>query len=326
MSSRLISALVAVLPALAPQAAARVALGAAPGPPATVPAATLRVALLPITDVVPFYVAQEQGYFAQEGVRAELVPVASAAERDQLMAAQQVDAQLNDLVSTVLFNATRPRIQIVRKARQAYATAPQLWILVPKDGRVQAPQDLRGVEIAISQNSVIEYVTQRLLQRVGLAPAEIRTTNVPSIPTRFQLLMQGQLAAATLPDPLASLALLRGARSVVDDSRFPDVSQSVISVQTHIVQERPEDVRRLLAAYDRAVQDIRLHPGRFRNVLIAHARVPDPLKDRYRFPPFPDPSVPHQDQWDDVVAWAMEKQLIRGALPYGGSVTAAFVK
>ena len=293
---------------------------------AAAPAGTLRIGVLPITDVVPFYVAQDQGYFTQEGLHVELVPVASAAERDQLMAAQQIDGQLNDLVSTVLFNAQRPRIQIVRKGRQAFAHAAQFWILVPKDSPLRTVQDLKGVEIGISQNSIIEYITHRLLEREGLAAPDIRTTNVPAIPTRFQLLMQGQLRAVTLPDPLASLALLRGARSVLDDSRHPDLSQSVISFQAPIVQTRADEVRRFLAAYDRAVQDIRARPDRFRNILIAQSRVPDPLKDTYRFPPFPDPSVPRPDQWDDVVAWALQKGLIRQALPYAASVTPAFLR
>jgi NitT/TauT family transport system substrate-binding protein len=312
--------------AAAPAAPSSPAAGRSARLLAAAPAGTLRIALLPITDVVPFYLAQDQGYFKGRGLNVELVPVASAAERDQLMASQQVDAQLNDLVSTVLFNAERPRIQIVRKARQAFAAAPQFWILVPNNSPIRAAADLRNVAIAISQNSVIEYITQRLLQREGLAAAEIKTTNVPSIPTRLQLLLQGQLEAATLPDPLASLALLRGARSIVDDGRHPELSLSVISVQSHIVRERPDDVRRLLAAYDLAVQDIRSRPDRFRNILIAQSRVPEPLKNKYQFPPFPDPAVPRQDQWDDVVAWALEKGLIRQAVAYTSSVTAAFVK
>src|SRR5512139_2542214 len=66
-------------------------------------AGTLRIGVLPITDVVPFYIAQEQGYFKKNGLNVELVPASSAAERDQMMITQQIDGMLNDLVSTVLF-------------------------------------------------------------------------------------------------------------------------------------------------------------------------------------------------------------------------------
>ena len=287
---------------------------------------TLRIGVLPITDVVPFYIAQEQGYFKKQGLNVELVPASSAAERDQMMATQQIDGQLNDLVSTVLFNAQAPKIKIVRTARTAFPNAAEYWILTPKDSAIKTAQDLKGKEIAISQNSVIEYVTQRLLEKEGLAAADIKTTNVPSIPTRLQLLTQNQVAAATLPDPLASLAILQGARIVVDDTKYPEYSMSVISFRTDIIAQRAGDIRKFLVAYDQAVQDIRTKPDQFRNTLIEKGRVPDQLKDKYQFPPFPDPSIPSKAQWDDVVKWATEHKLITAPVTFESSVDGGFVK
>lgn len=286
----------------------------------------LRIGVLPITDVVPFYIAEQQGYFKQQGLDVELVPASSAAERDQMMLTQQIDGQLNDLVSTVLFNAQSPRIKIVRKARVAFPNAAEYWILTPKDSPIKTPQDLKGKEIAISQNSVIEYVTQRLLELEGLSAADIKTTNVPSIPTRLQLLQQGQVAAATLPDPLASLAILQGARIVVDDTKYPEYSMSVISFRSDIVAQRADEVKKFLAAYDQAINDIRTRPEQFRNTLIEKGRVPDQLKDKYQFPPFPDPSIPTRAQWDDVVKWAMERKLITAPVTFESSVDSGFVK
>ncbi len=287
---------------------------------------TLRIGVLAITDVVPFYVAQEQGYFAKQGLNVELVPTASAAERDQLMITQQIDGELNDLVSTVLFNKDKSLIKIVRKARQAFPNAAEYWILTPKDSAIKTPQDLKGKEIAISQNTVIEYVTDRLLELEGIPTADIKTTNVPPIATRMQVLAQGQVAAATLPDPFASLAILQGARIVVDDTKHPEVSVSVISFRTDIVDKRSDDVRKFLAAYDQAIQDIRTRPDQFRNTLIEKGRVPDQLKDKYQFPPFPDPGIPTKAQWDDVVKWAMEHKLITSPVTFESSVDNGFVK
>ncbi len=307
----------AVVPTSAPQAAATATR-------ALSPAGALRIGVLPITDVVPFYIAQEQGYFAKQGLNVELVPTASAAERDQLMITQQIDGELNDLVSTVLFNKDKSLIKIVRTARQAFPNAPEYWILTPKDSAIKTPQDLKGKEIAISQNTVIEYVTDRLLELEGLATADIKTTNVPQIPTRLQLLSQNQVPAATLPDPLASLAILQGARIVVDDTKHPDVSLSVISFRTDIVEKRSDDVHKFLAAYDQAIQDIRTRPDQFRNTLIEKGRVPDQLKDKYQFPPFPDPSIPSKAQWDDVVKWAVEHKLITSPVTYESSIDGGF--
>lgn len=47
-------------------------------PAADGPVETLRMALLPVLDVLPFHVAQQNGYFDQAGVKVELIPVKSA--------------------------------------------------------------------------------------------------------------------------------------------------------------------------------------------------------------------------------------------------------
>jgi NitT/TauT family transport system substrate-binding protein len=289
-------------------------------------AGSLRLALLPTIDVVPFYVAEAQGYFKQQGLNVELVPASSAAERDQLMATQQTDGEMTDLFSAVTFNATKPTLKVVRIVRQARSDAPLFSILVLKDSPIKTPQDLKGKEIAISQNTVIEYLTQRMLEKEGLSAADIKTTNIPAIPTRLQVLQQGQVPAANLPEPFTSLAVLQGARVVIDDSKYPEYSQSVLIFRTDIVTNRADDIKKFLVAYDKAIADIRATPDKFRNILIDKSRVPDPLKDKYQFPPFADPSITTKAQWDDVIKWSLDKKLITAPIAYETAISTDFVK
>jgi len=285
----------------------------------------LRIGVLPITDAVPLYIALQEGYFEEEGLAVELVPVASAAERDQLMIAGGIDGQISDMVATALFNAEEPRLRIVRKARQAYPGAPQFRILVPKDSPIVSVDDLRGVQIAVSENTIVQYVTERLLQKEGLDASSISTISVPQIPVRYQLLMEGQVKAATLPEPLGTLAILEGARAILDDSAHPEISQSVLTFRADILEERPGDVRRFLAAYERAIEDTRTRPEEFHNLLVEKGRVPEALADQYTFPPLPGPEVPSREEWEGVVQWALVKRLLKHPVAYEDAVDASFV-
>ena len=65
---------------------------------------SLKVALLPILDTFPFYVAEAQGYFDRYGVTVEAVPVGSGLERDQLMQSCAIDGMLNEMITTANFN------------------------------------------------------------------------------------------------------------------------------------------------------------------------------------------------------------------------------
>lgn len=286
---------------------------------------TLKIGVLPITDVVPAYVAQEQGYYAAEGIDVELVPVASGVERDSLIQAGGIDGGLNELLTTVLINAgSEAQVRVVTTARRVFPDVPLFFVLASPGSGITTVEQLKGVEIGISENTVIEYVTDRTLQRAGLQPGEIRFTNVPAIPVRLELLLNDQLKAAVLPDPLASLARLQGARIVVSDAVYPEVSLSAISFRQAVLEDRPNTVRAFLRAWDRAVADINADPRKFRNVLIQKARVPEPLQDRYDLPPFPQGELPNQAQVQDVVDWALEKGLIQEPLSYDEVVAAEF--
>ncbi|MEW6567168.1 MAG: MetQ/NlpA family ABC transporter substrate-binding protein [Chloroflexota bacterium] len=286
---------------------------------------TLRIGVLPILDALPMYVAREQGYFAERGVTVELIPVSSAAERDQLMQAGQIDGMINDLVSTLLYNQREVQILVVRFARVATPDFPQYRILAAADSVITSPQDLRQVPIGISQGTVIEYVTDRLLTAEGLAPEEITTVAVPSIADRMSLLSSGELEAATLPDPLSSLAIQAGARVIVDDTRHPEYGNSVYSFRREMVEQHPQAVRGFLQAVEQAVADINADKSRWQGLLTEQSLVPAPLVGSYELPDFPSASIPSPDQWADVLAWAQSKGLIEADVPYADSVTDAYL-
>src|SRR5512141_1883360 len=78
--------------------------------------ATLKIAVLPIIDTLPMYVAQQEGLFAKYGVNVEFVPVASAPERDQILAAGQADGTINETLAVMAFNKASTQMQVVRYA------------------------------------------------------------------------------------------------------------------------------------------------------------------------------------------------------------------
>lgn len=286
---------------------------------------TLRIGVLPILDALPMYVAQQQGYFAENGLQVEFVPAASAAERDQLMQAGQIDGMINDLVSTMLYNQDEPQVTVVRFARTATPEFPQYSILAAKDSGITTPEDLKGVEIGISEGTVIAYTTDRLLQAEGLAPEDIQTIAVPKIPDRMALLDSGQLKAANLPDPLSLLAMQGGATVVVDDSAHPEYGNSLISFSRAFADANPDTVRAFLAAIEKATAEINADKGKWQNLLVEQKLVPAPLLESYTLPDFPAASVPSEAQFADVLSWTIEKGLIESAIAYADSVSGAFL-
>ena len=286
---------------------------------------SLKVALLPILDTFPYYVAEAQGYFERYGVAVEAVPVGSGLERDQLMQSGAIDGMLNEMASTANFNRERIQVKVISSARKAYPHYPLFRVLAAPGSNLTTPADLKGIPIGVSKNTIIEYVTDRLMVAGGLTTAQISKKSVPVIPERYQLLLQRQLKAATLPDPLAKSAIEAGAGAVIDDSAHPQYSVSVLSFHLHAIETKADAVRQFLKAWNHAAQDINTDPESFRSLLLRKIRVPKNIQQTYRIPPFPLREVPSAEQWADVMNWMVSKGLLTAPIPYKDCVTSIFL-
>lgn len=285
----------------------------------------VRIAVLPVIDALPIYVAQQEGYFNKQGVEVEIVPVLSAPERDQLMQSGQVDGILTEVVVNMIYNKETPQIKTVRFLRTTTVTTPMFRILAAKNSGINTVAGLAGVPIAISEGTVIEYMTDRVLQRAGLAPEDIAKVAVPKISDRMAFLDSGQVQAAVMPDPLASLSIKNGARVIIDDTSYPEVSHSVLAFRIETLNQQGEAVRKVLAGIEQAVTAINGDKTRWNGLLAELKLVPEPLLKDYVLPDYPLASVPSEEQFADAMQWAREKGLIQKDLQYTDCVDASFL-
>lgn len=311
------------------------AKSAAPTPGAQAPAPApavrngpvkIKLGLLPIIDSLPFFVAQDKGYFKEAGLDVELVPTASAAERDQAFIAGAIDGGVSDSVGAAMLINGGGDAKVVSLSLGATPEEGRFALLVSPKSKITKPEQLRGVAIGISSNSVIEYVTEQMLQAHGLTPEDIKYSEVAKIPVRMQMLAGGQLEAATLPDPLASLAEKQGAMVLLDDTTGPNLTQSVIIIRGKLIRENSDAVKKLLAAYAKAVADINKDPVSFRPFMVEKKLLPEPLKDSYRMSTYPLPQLPRESDFTRVLDWLKAKKLIKSELTYDQMVATGFTQ
>ncbi len=292
-------------------------------PPA--PVTKIKVALLPIIDTLPMYVAEQKGLFAENNVEVEFIPVASAPERNQLIASGQADGVINETINVMTFNAEKPTVQVVSYALRPAPGYPHFFILASGESGITTVDQLKGVEIGVSEGTVIEYVTERILTDNGLAPLEIKMISVPKIPDRMALLASGELKAGTMPDPLAALSVQQGSKIVIADANYPQYGFSVISFRKEVIDQNPEAIRRFLKAVAAAVEMINANPKDFTDLLSAKKLVPDPLLESYKVPLFPAPGVPTEEEWNDALSWATRKGMLESQPSYVDGVNPSFL-
>ena len=286
---------------------------------------TLKIAVLPIIDTLPLLLAHDEGIFESFGLDVELIRVSSAPELSQMVASGQADGMLTDGLTVLFFNKEEIQVQIVRYGQKPSENTGHFFILAAKDSGITSPEQLKDVEIGISEGTIIEYVTDRLLEKEGFTGDEIKTIAVPKIPERMALLASGELQAAVLPDPLASLAVQEGATIILDDSQSPEYGASVYVFTTEMINENPSAIRAFVEVIDIATRLLVDDPEEYKSVLVDNKLIPPPLMESYTIPPFPY-GIYSLAEWDDTLTWARTNGFINVIIPYEEAVNRSFLK
>jgi len=122
----------------------------------------------------PIIVAQENGYFADEGLEVEIVPPADPSAPPRLVAAGQAELAV----------AYQPQLHLqiheglpLKRVGTLVAT-PLNCLLVLEDGPIKTPADLKGKKIGFSVAGVEEAVLTSVLGKYGVSLDEIELINV----------------------------------------------------------------------------------------------------------------------------------------------------
>lgn len=286
---------------------------------------SLKIGLLLIEDSVPFYVAEQETYYQQENLQVELIPFLSALERDSALIAGAIDGAISDPVGALLIDKGRGLLKITALGLGQTPGEGVFAILAAPKSSLNTVDDLKNVEIAVSSATIIEYVTDRMLEEKGFSAQEIRKIEVKKMPIRMQMLLSGSVQAATLPEPLASIAAGKGARVLLSDSSAKEsLSQTVIVFRTDILENRKDDIAALFRAYKRAVQAINGDPEKYRVLFAEKGRIPPFLVQSYPIPTYPLPAPFDRALYEPVVKWLSANNLA-DPIPYETMVSTDFM-
>ncbi|AET67865.1 ABC-type nitrate/sulfonate/bicarbonate transport system, periplasmic component [Desulfosporosinus orientis DSM 765] len=276
---------------------------------------TIKIGVLPIEDNLPFYAAEKDGLFAQEGVQVELVSFPSAMERDAALQAGQIDGQVADLVAVALLKKIGTDVKIASIGLGATPQEGRFAILSSPKSDITDLAQLKGGTLGISQNSIIDYVSDQMLTDQGIKLDDVKKMAIPKMPVRLDMLLSDQINSACLPDPLASLAQAKGAHLLKDDT-YKNISQTVFLFRTQVIKENPDEIKAVVRAYGSAGQALTSHPDQYRELFLEKAQIPPDIKDSYQMPTFSQLQLPTEDEVKSVMEWMVAKNLISEAYSY----------
>ncbi len=276
---------------------------------------SLKLGVLSLEDILPMVVANEKGYFAQEGLRVELIPFQSAIESQTAIQSGQIDGMMTDLIVAALLKDSSTDLKVTSVTLEATDTMRRFAIIVPKQSKIKTLDELVGKELGISFNSVIEYVSDGILKEAGINPKDVEKIAIPKIPVRLEMLLNNKIAAANLPDPLAEFAELNGCRVIADDLGH-DFSQAVLVMTDKTLINKKSTLVKFYQVYAETIKEINKAPQNYKELMISNISIPEPMVAQYRVPNFPLPKLPNPEEIAGVLEWLREKDMISEKITY----------
>ena len=296
-----------VLPLLAALLAVTVtacSTGAPKQPPSSQQMPSLRVGTLQTDDLLPLWVAQQQGLLDDAGLDVDIQVFQSAQEQIAAVTAGQIDAIMTDQVVGIQLAAAGTSMKFVTVMQAAPA-----GVVASADTGITTPADLAGVETGCASPTILEYIYDRALSEAGVPDDQIKTTEIKKLPVRLQMLTSGQIKAAVLPWTLFQLALDQGAVSVVGLDQAGPYTSTVLAYRADwlALDGASDAVTALLGQWDKAVGIINADPNAQRALLADKASLPAPLDTTYPVRTYPLSGPPPTQQVQDVIDWMSAK-------------------
>lgn len=286
----------------------------------------VRLGTLPTEDILPMWVAEQEGLFEKAGMSCTVSTFQSATELIAAVSAGEVDVAMTDPMVSASLCASGTDVRICWIALGTEASQGRFGIMTADEG-VTSLGSLAGRPIGVGSNTILEYVMDKLMLEAGVPADQIVKEELQKLPVRYEAMASGQVAAAALPASLLALGEANGYRCVADDTEGENISQSVIVAREAYAQtqEGADALEALKGVWDEAAGLIDDAPEDYRALLVEKASLAESIAQTYPISTYPAAQLPTQQMVDDVLDWMLEKGYLEEPLSYDAA-TGAFSK
>lgn len=202
----------------------------------------------------PVYIADEKGWFAEEGLKIQWVGEVPAAQLVPSVASRKVDItnRMTPLVLTARQGGAK--LTLIAAGAQTTPARPHMKYLVKTGSPIKSIQDFKGKKVGINSfGACSEYVLKEYLRRNGL-DGSVEFVVLPD-PNMEQALTQGLIDVGVLHSPFYEKAVITGAATEVFSDYAVDKGEAgMLPYFTHddFIKENPEVVRKFVKVLVRA--------------------------------------------------------------------------
>jgi NitT/TauT family transport system substrate-binding protein len=224
----------------------------------------LRVAYVHVFDDAPVVVARDKGFFAAEGLDAQVTMFTSGPTLVKGLVTDQTDLGVLGFTNAITWAAQGADLKIIGKVQEGYHS-----LVTRNDRGIKSLKDLKGKSLASqAAGSTADIVLKGVvLKGAGLTEKDVNIVyTAPS--TALASLRAGRVDSAFLFEPYDSLAKASApVTEIYEIGKVWPFPCMVVIVPGKLVKERPEAVKKSLAALKRSMEFMKEKPAEAAKVL-----------------------------------------------------------
>jgi NitT/TauT family transport system substrate-binding protein len=222
----------------------------------------LKVLILPFLSFAPYFIAQEEGYFAEQGLEVEFIQMQQATEAVPALIQGKLDV-LGGFINVGLLNAMAQGANVRLVADKGYIAADACAaddFMTPHNTDVQGvladPSRRGNLRFSANVASVEGYFISKLIAPSGMVLQDLKLEYIADPAAELDALRTGAIDVALVSEPWVTRISQAGAGQVWRpvSAVAPDFQSGIIAFGPTLLAEDRAAGQRFMVAYLKAVR------------------------------------------------------------------------
>ncbi|NKX53394.1 ABC transporter substrate-binding protein [Arthrobacter mobilis] len=240
--------------------------------------------LLPITDVAPVYLGEQQGFFEDEGIDLDLQPAQGGAAIVPAVTTGEYQFGYSNAVSLLIAQDKALPIKVISNGSSSTNEPGHdtTEVAAMPDSGINGPADLAGKTVAVNAlNNFADITIRNSVEKAGGNPEEVKFVEIP-YPNMPAALARGDVDAAWTTEPFRTQILDAGGKIVA--SPMTDLAENFDSAfyftSQQTLDQNPELVERFRTALHKSFEYAAENEDQVRTIIQDYAKVTPELAQK----------------------------------------------
>lgn len=270
---------------------------------------TLKIGVMPAVDSLPIFVADQMGIFEDLGLDIEVEVYTNAMDRQSALQSGGLDGAMTDVIALV--NNVHNGFDI-----KVTTSTDGIFPILHNEGALEKDSIVAGM----MEVSVTNYLSDEFL-----AHYNVTKEYITDLPARLEMVANGTLDLAVVPEPMASMSALSGLKKSTVEMK-DEYSPEIMVFNQSAIDNKTKELELFHQGYNLALLKISENETQAKELLINTLKLKPEIVDHFELPDFNKVRVPSEEYINKIIKWNNEVLKTEIELDYKDLVDDRFVK